>query len=328
MDRREAMGLGMVAALSTQALADAVLPGDGALPGDPTETVALWPGIPPGGEGMALPLNRVTERAAAGAPQDRFTDRIGAPRMDVFRPDRPDGSAVIIAPGGAYVREVLDGEGFETARRLNGAGVTAFVLRYRLPNEGWARRSDVPLQDAQRAMRLVRANASRYGVDPARLGFMGFSAGGHIAVSIATRFAAPVYAPLDSADGIDAKPAFVVAMYPVVTMGEGAHAGSRDNLLGPSPTPAEIAAYSCEKNVTADTPPCFVCLAADDTTVPPLSNGLAFFAALRAANVSSELHMFERGGHGFGIAKAAGKPVVAWPDLMIAWCRSHGFFKA
>ena len=169
MDRREAMGLGMVAALSTRALADTVLPGDGALPGDPTETIALWPGIPPGGEGMVLPLNRVTERAPAGAPQDRFTDRIGTPRMDVFRPDRPDGSAVIIAPGGAYVREVLDGEGFETARRLNGAGVTAFVLRYRLPDEGWAGRPDVPLQDAQRAMRLVRAGASHYGVDPARL---------------------------------------------------------------------------------------------------------------------------------------------------------------
>ena len=108
-------------------------------------------------------------------------------------PDRPDGSAMILAPGGGYSREMLDFEGMDVARHFNGAGVTCFVLRYRLPGEGWQNRSDVPLQDAQRAMRLVRANAAKYGIDPARIGFMGFSAGGHVACSIATRFAAKVY---------------------------------------------------------------------------------------------------------------------------------------
>jgi acetyl esterase/lipase len=323
MDRREVIGLGMAAAaLSTPALSQTMAP-DGSIAGDPTETVILWPGIPPGGEGMTLPRNRVT-----GAPPVRSLDQVGTPRMVVFRPDRPDGSAVIIAPGGGYVREVLDTEAYETARRLNGVGVTAFVLRYRLPDEGWARRSDVPLQDAQRAMRLVRANAGRYGIDPSRLGFMGFSAGGHLAASIATRFTAAVYKPVDAADAVDAKPAFAVTLYPVVTMGEGAHAQSRDSLLGQSPTPDQIAAYSVEKNVGAETPPCFVCLAADDPLVPPFPNGIAFFAGLRAAKVPAELHVFEQGGHGFGIRKTVGKPDAAWPDLLIAWGRSHGFFKA
>jgi acetyl esterase/lipase len=248
--------------------------------------------------------------------------------MDVFRPDRPDGSAVIIAPGGGYVREMLDSESFETARRLNGAGVTAFVLRYRLPDEGWADRSDVPLQDAQRAMRLVRANAGRHSVDPARLGFMGFSAGGHLAASIGTRFAAAVYKPIDAADTMDARPAFIVTLYPVITMGEGAHAQSRDSLLGLSATPEEIAAYSVEKNVPATTPPAFVCLAADDPLVPPFPNGIAFYAALRAAKVPAELHVFEQGGHGFGIRRTVGKPDAAWPELLISWAQSHGFFKA
>jgi acetyl esterase/lipase len=225
------------------------------------------------------------------------------------------------------VREVLDGEAFETARRLNTVGVTAFVLRSRLPGEGWMNRADVPLQDAQRAMRLVRAEAARYNVDPARLGFMGFSAGGHVAASLATRAAAQVYMPVDAADALDAHANFTGLLYPVVTMGAGAHAGSRSSLLGPSPTAQQIAAYSCEKTVASNAAPAFICLAADDRTVPPLPNGIALFGALRAANVAAELHVFEEGGHGFGIAKIAGKPGEVWPDLFVRWARRHGFFK-
>jgi acetyl esterase/lipase len=223
---------------------------------------------------------------------------------------------------------MFDFEGADVARRMNGAGVTCFVLRYRLPGEGWVRRSDVPLQDAQRAVRLVRAGAAHYGVDPARIGFMGFSAGGHVACSIATRFAANVYAPLDDADRLSARPDFSAPMYPVVTMGPGCHQGSRDNLLGPNPAPEMIDAYSCEKHIPADASPSFVCLAADDTTVPPLQNGVAYFWALRAANVPAEIHVFEQGGHGFGIARTVGKPDAVWPDLFLAWGRSRGFVKA
>jgi len=328
MDRRTALGLGLAAAFSRPAWADTVVPGDGVLPSDPKEVITLWPGTPPGGEGLSLPPIRVSNHEPPYiTPNDRAIDRIGIPVMNVFRSDRPDGSAMIIAPGGGYSRQMLDFEGMDVARRFNAAGVTCFVLRYRLPGEGWANRSDVPLQDAQRAMRLVRANAGKYGVDPNRIGFMGFSAGGHVACSIATRFAAKVYAPLDAADTADARPSFSVPMYPVVTMGEGAHQGSRDKLLGLNPSPDLIDAYSCQLHVPADAPPAFMALAADDTTVPPLPNAGAYYVALQAAKVPSEIHVFETGGHGFGIARTVGKSTSAWPELLLHWGASHGFFK-
>ena len=198
MDRRTVIGAGLAAAvLSKQALADRVVQGDGVLPTDPRDVITLWPGTPPGGESLHLPPIRVTNHEPPYiTPSDRAIDQVGIPMLNVFRSDRPDGSAMILAPGGGYAREMLDFEGMDVARHFNGAGVTCFVLRYRLPGEGWANRSDVPLQDAQRAMRLVRANAAKYGIDTARIGFMGFSAGGHVACSIATRFAARVYAPV------------------------------------------------------------------------------------------------------------------------------------
>ena len=339
MHRRDMMKLGLLGSVSLGRLSlsargfaqapstDHVLPGDGSIASDPKETIDLWPRTPPGGEALTL-VNRVTDRSTDPSRPDRYVDHVGTPSLTVFRPQRPDGSAVVIAPGGGYVREVLDGESFETARRLNTAGVTAFVLRYRLPAEGWANRSDVPLQDAQRAMRLVRSRASRYSLDPVRIGIVGFSAGGHVAASLATRASARVYTPVDEADMADARASFSVLIYPVVTMGEGAHGGSRSNLLGATPSPAQIATYSCERNVSAETPPSFIALAADDRTVPPASNGIALFNALRAANIAAELHVFEEGGHGFGIAKIAGKPGAAWPDLLVTWMRRHGFVKS
>ena len=327
MDRRKLIGLGLAAAaLSKQALADTLMPGDGSVPSDPREIVTLWPGTPPGGAGVHLP-NRIQNRDPGAAPVDRYIDQVGNPSMIVFRPGKPDGSAIIVAPGGGYSREMMDFEGTDVARRFNAAGVTVFVLRYRLPGEGWANRSDVPLQDAQRAMRLVRANAAKYALDPARIGFMGFSAGGHVACSIATRFVAKVYAPIDAADSVDARPSFSVPIYPVVTMGEGRHAGSRDKLLGENPSAELIDAYSCEKHIPPDAPPTWMCLAADDTTVPPIPNAVAYFTALRAANITAEIHVFEVGGHGYGISKTVGKPDAAWPDLLLHWGASHGFFK-
>jgi len=329
MDRRTAIVLSLAATAFPQRLfADTVVQGDGVLPSDPKEIVTLWSGTPPGGSGLRLPPIRVSNHEPPFImPNDRAIDRIGIPVMNVFRPGQPDGSAMIIAPGGGYSREMLDFEGMDVARRFNAAGVTCFVLRYRLPGEGWANRSDVPLQDAQRAMRLVRANAAKYGVDSARIGFMGFSAGGHVACSIATRFAAKVYTSIDAADQLSARPDFSVPMYPVVTMGEGCHAGSRDHLLGANPTAEMIDAYSCERHVPSDAPPSWLCLAADDTTVPPLPNAGAYYLALQQAKIPSEIHLFESGGHGFGIARTAGKPDAVWPQLLRAWAQSHGFIK-
>ncbi len=327
MDRRTVLGLGAAALATMAAKAESMKP-DGSISTDPTEILPLWPATPPGGEGVQLTARIIERLPGANVIHDRYVESVGVPILTVFRPDRPDGSALLLCPGGGYVREVLDKEAFESARRFNAAGVTVFVLRYRLPGEGWANRADVPLQDAQRAIRLIRSYADHYGVDSGRIGILGFSAGGHVAASLITRFSDKVYAAVDAADRSDARPAFAGLMYPVITMSDKAHAGSRENLLGKNPPPEAIAKYSCELHVTAATPPTFLCLAGDDTIVPPLGNGLAMYEALATAKIPSELHLFQEGGHGFGIGGTAGKPCSAWPDLFLKWGARGGFFKS
>jgi acetyl esterase/lipase len=326
MDRRSVLGLAAMAAFSTRALADA--PSSVALAGDPLETIPLWPGTPPGGSGVRLELQLIERSPTPDVFHDRFAAAIAQPLLTVFRPDKPDGSALLVAPGGGYQRVVVDIEGFETGRRFNGSGVTVFVLRYRLPGEGWANGPDVPLQDAQRAMRIIRGRAAEFAIDPARIGVLGFSAGGHLAASLATRSDAPVYEAVDRFDALDARPAITGLMYPVISMiPPVAHPGSRGKLLGASPSEMLEIAYSPDRGVTPKTPPCFVALAADDRDVDP-QNGLAMFQALRGVGVASELHVFEEGGHGFGLRRAEGKPAAAWPDLFLRWGARHGVFAA
>lgn len=288
---------------------------------DAAEVVKLWPGRPPGAPAV-LPVTRITDRVATTGWQDRYATDIGEPLMTVFRPARPNGAAALIAPGGGYIRVVIDKEGFEIARRLAAAGVTAYVLRYRLPREGWANPADVPLQDAQRAIRLIRA--ARH----ARILALGCSAGGHVAASLATGHARQVYAPVDANDALSARPDLCALLYPVIDMAKPlAHAGSREAMLGPSPTPDAETRYSPHRHVAADTPPTFLVHAADDVSVP-LENSLAHLAALRAAKVPAEAHIFEEGGHGFGIRLAEGKPAAAWPVLLVAWLGRRGFLRA
>ena len=330
MDRRTVLGLG-AAALTAMAAKEAKaedMKTDGTLSTDPTETIALWPATPPGGEGVNISAEIVERSTNLAAFHDRFVHKIGTPLMIVFRPAKPDGSAVLMAPGGGYVREVLDKEGYETARRFNQGGITVFVLRYRLPAEGWKNGADVPLQDAQRAVRLIRAHAAHYGLDPNRVGIMGFSAGGHVAASLATRFGEKVYELIDAADQLDARPAFAGLMYPVITMTDKAHGGSRKALLGDNPSAEAIAHYSCEMQVTAATPPSFICYALDDETVPPIGNSVAMYLSLAAAKIPAEMHAFQEGGHGFGIRIAQGKPCAAWPDLFLTWGTRGGWFKS
>lgn len=327
MDRRTVLGLGAAALTAMATKAEEMKP-DGSLSTDPTEIISLWPGTPPGGKGLSL-SNRIVERSTTtDLFHDRFADHINPPLLTVFRPAKPDGSAVLLVPGGGYLRVVIDKEAFESARRLNQAGVTVFVLRYRLPGEGWKHAADVPLQDAQRAIRLIRAKAGDYGLDPARAGLLGFSAGGHVSASLATRWSEKVYEPLDAADAQDTRPNFTGLMYPVITMGERAHAGSRAKLLGPDPSPAQIVKYSCEMHVTPQMAPTFLCYALDDDTVPPLGNSLAYYQALAAAKVPVEMHAFQEGGHGFGIRLAAGKPCSDWPQLFLHWGARAGWFAA
>lgn len=321
-DRRMLLGAALVGPMAVSA--------SGAVaqaPADPAEVVRLWPGRPPGAPGV-LPVTQVRDRIATSGFQDRIATSIGEPLMTVFRPARPNGAAVLVIPGGGYVRVVIDKEGFETARRLADAGITAFVLRYRLPGDGWADPADVPLQDAQRAVRLIRAGAADWGVDPSRVAAMGFSAGGHVAASLSTRHAAAVYAPVDAADGLSARPDLAALIYPVIDLAPpNAHAGSRAQLLGRAPSAEAEAAYSPHRHVGAHVPPTFLLHAMDDDSVP-VENSLAYLAALRAAKVPAEAHLFEEGGHGFGLRLIQGKPAAAWPDLFLAWAARRGLLKA
>jgi acetyl esterase/lipase len=332
MDRRSLLGLSAaaVAALSTRVIAadpahPEWVPTSDRLPGDPAETIPLWPGTPPGGENVHLTLQLLERSPTPDVFHDRFVTDIQTPLLTVFRPDKPNGAALLLAPGGGYRRVVIDKEGFEAAHRLNAAGLTVFVLRYRLPAEGWTNGADVPLQDAQRAMRLIRSRAKDFGIDPRRVGVLGFSAGGHVAASLMTRGGERIYPQLDTVEQYDARPDFAGLMYPVISMVPPiAHAGSREKLLGADPTDLQQAKYSPDLHVTHETPPTFITLAADDKEVDP-RNSLDMFAALRAAGVPAELHVFEEGGHGFGLRLIQGKPAQIWPDLFLAWVRRHGF---
>jgi acetyl esterase/lipase len=312
-DRRTVLGLGAALAAAPAAATDL----------DPTEVIRLWPASPPGAEHATARLEIKERSPDLSAYRDRIAIGVADPLMTVFRPAQPNGSAVVIIPGGGYRWVVIDKEGFEAARRLNQAGVTCFVLRYRLPGGGWAAGPDAPLQDAQRAMRLIRAGAKTWGLDPARVGLLGFSAGGHLGASLAELHARATYAPVDAADALSARPAFAGLMYPVISMGPFAHSGSREELLGKAPTAGQLDAVSREKTVTADMPPVFLVHAMDDRSVP-VENSLMLASALRANKVPVEVHLFEEGDHGFGIRLAQGKPCAAWPELFLAWGRRYG----
>ena len=320
LDRRALLSLA-----ATAAAAPALAAGDPSP--DSTQTVPLWPGEPPGARAPP-PRETIVDRSKTSGFQDRYVTGVGRPLLTVFRPPKPNGAAALICPGGGYIRVVIDKESFEVAHRLAAAGVTCFVLRYRLPAEGWDHAADVPLQDAQRAIRLIRAGADGFGVDPARVCAIGFSAGGHVAASLATGFARGAYAPADAVDRVSARPDLSALFYPVIDMARPfAHEGSREALLGKAPTAAVEGAYSPHRHVTRETPPSFLVHALDDPAVP-VENSLNYLAALRAAKVAAEAHLFEEGGHGFGIRLAQGKPAAAWPDLLLRWSARHGWLGA
>ena len=327
-DRRNAILGTLASGLAGAALAQTAPPRIGTatpvagLP-EPDETIDLWPKGAPGRPAKAL-IETVDERSKDAAITDRAVYGITRPRLVVFRPRIPNGSAVLVAPGGGYRWVVIDKEGYEIGRWLAARGFTVFVLFYRLPGEGWAAGPDVALADAQRAMRVIRARARDYGILPERVAAMGFSAGGHVAGDLLTRFAAPVYAAVDAADRVSARPDAGALIYAVQSMTpELAHPGSRDLLIGPGAGQALAAAHSTANNVTVGTPPCFLAHAEDDPTVK-VENSLQFRAACKRAGVAVETHLFTSGGHGFGLRRAMGKPAEAWPDLFLAWARTQG----
>ncbi len=230
-----------------------------------------------------------------------------------------NGTAVIICPGGGYVRLAVETDGVLVARWLNSLGVAAFVLKSRLVEYG----QPAPLQDVLRALRTVRAGAAGFGVSADRVGLFGFSAGGHLSACAATLYDHPAGRTGTALDAVNARPDFAALIYPVITMDPAlTHPMSRDALLGPAPSPELVALYSVERHVTRNTPPCLLLHSQDDTIVP-VENSVEFYLALRRAGVPAELHLYERGGHGLGLLSEIGGP-GEWPRRAEAWLRTRG----
>jgi acetyl esterase/lipase len=307
VNRRTLIGtaLAAVALPATRAVA-----APGAHPA-PAFSVKLWPGDAPGLKDPAL-KDEVLERSTDPAVLDRALVKIRTPRIDVFPANNPNGAALMITPGGAYQRVVMDKEGYELAAWLAERGITAFVCFYRLPDQGWDNPRNVALADAQRAMRLIRHRAAEWKVDPTRVAALGYSAGGHVCGDLATRHGEKVYAPVDSADALDAKPIIAAPIYPALAM----EPFLAQRPATPSPT--------LDVQVTRDTPPSFLCHAEDDPVLP-VANTLKLREALKAAGVPVGTHLFGEGGHGFGLRFTAGKPVAAWPELLLAFGKRHGW---
>jgi acetyl esterase/lipase len=309
--------------LASAAAAGAV----GAAPPQPetsggTETIRLWPGPPPGSP-PELPEATLKKVGAPGRKEFHLRG-VAAPVLFVYRPAKPNGAAIVVMPGGGYAYLSVSHEGTGVARRFTAMGYTVLVLSYRLPAEGWTNRADAPIQDAIRAMRLVRAQAADLHIDPARIGVLGFSAGGHLAASLATGWAEALYDPIDAADRGSAKPAFTGLAYPVTTLQPPcAQVASRRNLLGPDPTPALVAKRSPVTRIAKDMAPCFLVHAFDDPIVNPACS-IGWIAACRGAGVPIEAHLIERGGHGFGVSLPETNPGAAWPDWFRLWAARHG----
>jgi acetyl esterase/lipase len=315
MDRRQLILAGAMATLTPAISAD---PAPVATP----DTIDLWPAGVPGGERVTV-REEIVERLPEGPMRDRFAQHVTRPNLTLFEPKSAwNGVTLLIVPGGGYVRVVLDKEGFEAAQWFTQHGFAAAVLRYRLPADGWAAGADAPVHDAMRALRLLRRRKLSAG-SPRRFGIIGFSAGGHLCARLITEPDLR-YPRQDAADDASARPDFAVLMYPVIAVtGPEAHRGSADQLRGAGVAAADLAKYSPHLNVSARTPPTMLIHAADDTSVP-VENSLLMYQALHAAGVRSELHVFDGGGHGFGLRGVAGRDVAVWPTLVQNWSLSDG----
>lgn len=310
-DRRALItgSLGIAGSLSLLELAGAspVSAEDARTAWPPAEHFPLWPGRPPGSP-KVLPRY---DPSMNGSPPRRelWLRGVAEPIVGVYRPANPDGRALLSLPGGGYEFLSVENEGINVARTFAPLGVTVFVLAYRLPGEGWLEPEDVPLQDAQRAIRLIRRDAARYGIDSAKLGCVGFSAGGLLAASLAVAWMDPVYPRVDAADDAEAKPAFAGMIYPEVS-GELMRVGKYPS-----------ARFDASHRVDRNTPPVFIVHALDDPVVRAASP-ISMMQACREARVPVEAHFFTEGGHGFGPRYlASDHPGSRWPELFDLWTK-------
>ncbi|HEX7902358.1 MAG TPA: alpha/beta hydrolase [Chitinophagaceae bacterium] len=259
------------------------------------------------GKEIALYKNGVPNSIAAPNKENSiFRDnvtriaKVSVPSVTLYKPDHPNGKAVIICPGGGYSILAFDKEGTRVAEEMNKWGITAFVLKYRLPDDTtMIDRSIAPLQDAQQAIRLVRSNAAEWGINKDQVGIMGFSAGGHVAATAATHF--QTKADLTNTDTTSVRPDFAILIYPVISFDSTiAHKGSRNNLVGSNAAAEKIKLFSNELQVTTKTPPSFLVHAGDDGTVP-VENSIRYYQACIKNKVPVEMHLYPKGGHGFGM---------------------------
>jgi len=265
------------------------------------------------------------DRETSGSGDHPMYSLVSHPTLKIFLPEKSkaNGAAVVICPGGSYVHLAMGHEGVEIADSLNALGITAFVLKYRLPSdETMIDKTIGPLQDAQRAIQLVRLNADKWGVDPARVGIIGFSAGGHLASTAGTHFNK---VKIDNPRNISLRPDFMILMYPVISFADSiCHQGSRENLIGKQPSPEKIREYSNEWQVTPATPPTFLIHSEDDKTVM-VANSIRFYEALQRNNVPAEMHLYPHGGHGYGLHNNTTRD--QWFDRLKNWLEDGGWLK-
>ncbi|WP_439475287.1 alpha/beta hydrolase [Algoriphagus formosus] len=276
--------------------------------------IPLWENTPP----LQKEMNLQEEAIQEGILR---ISNVQIPTIEVYLPTKQiaTGKAVLIFPGGGYGILAYDWEGTDFAKWLNSQGIAGIVVKYRLPiSKSLTDPKEVPLLDAQRALRLVRHRAEEWNIDPNQIGIMGFSAGGHLASTLSTQYAHQLDRELDSIDLLSARPDFSILVYPVITFNERfTHGGSKKNLLGENPDPDLVTRFSNELNVDENTPPTFLIHAQDDQAVP-LENSTLYYQALHAAGVEASLHIYPKGGHGFAFGMGKGA-VANWREVLLDW---------
>lgn len=285
-----------------------------------TETLNLWPV----GKVPNFKENTIEEKAVTDDNGILRISGVTVPSMTVYIAPKniATGAAVVICPGGGYGILAASHEGSDFAKWFNERGISAFVLKYRLPNQkGMSLQHEVPLMDAMQAMKMVRQNAGKWNIDVNKIGVMGFSAGGHLAATISTHYNVGPKA------SEEAKPNFSILLYPVISfMPDISHGGSRDALLGPEKSEELIKYYSNELQVNAQTPPAFLVHAMDDKGVP-VENSIRYYLALKKFQIPAEMHLYPAGGHGYGFRTAGKGSLENWPAAMEGWLKSRGYMK-
>ena len=276
------------------------------------------------------PNDRIPNRIESNEKEVQEVDgiirisKVQEPSIEVFLPSKSNatGKAMLIFPGGGYHILAYDWEGTDIAKFLNGKGIAGIVVKYRLPtSESLKNKHNVPLIDAQRAIRLVRSRAAEWNINPSEIGIMGFSAGGHLASTLGTHFNEEVYVSIDDVDKLSARPDFMALIYPVITFTQSSkHQGSETALIGENPDVALKEYFSNELHVSSDTPPTFLVHASDDKGVP-VENSLLFYKALNDKGVSVTLHIYPKGGHGFSLARKDAH-LRGWTERLFGWMES------